>query len=159
MARADRIEGKDKPEIRLANTAERSPLIAERMLIAGSNILYDAAYRRLRSMFPDARFQLPHALGITPVGHDKAGNYDIKVGFGSYQDTVIDARGRTRELYPWVPFQLIGRVVENGRHSGPFEIKARPFMSPAVRETKSLIKAAMEKAAEQAVEEIAKKGA
>lgn len=158
MARADRIEGKDKPALYLAATAERSKEIAERMLEAGAEILWEAADRRLSAMFPDPRFQLPYALGITPVAYNKKGYYDIKVGFGGYQDTAIDARGRERELFPWVPVQLIGRVVENGR-SGPFEIKARPFMSPAVRETRSSVKAAMEKAAEQAMEEIAKKGA
>ena len=154
MARADLIDTSGF-ERQLALAAERTPFVAEKMLLAGSAILADEVSRRLRGMFPDARYRLPGAMGITPVGHDNAGNYNIKVGFGGYQNEITDAKGRTRMLRRPQAFQVIARVVENGR-KGPFRIAARPFMSPAVRATKSAVDDAMQKAAEKALEEIQK---
>lgn len=154
MARADIIASAEF-ETQLKTAAERTPFVAEKMLLAGSAILADEVSRRLRTLFPDARYRLPSAMGVTPVGHDKKGDYNIKVGFGGYQEFVTDARGSTRQLRKPQAFQLIARVIENGR-TAPFAVKARPFMSPAVRATKSSVGEAMKKAAEQAFEEIQK---
>jgi len=154
MARADLIDrGGFGATLKVA--AERAPFIAEKMLLAGAAILADEVSRRLKTMFPDARYRLPSAMGVTPVGHDNAGNYNIKIGFGGYQHEVTDAAGRTRLMRKPAAYQVIARVVENGR-KGPFRIAARPFMSPAVRATKSAVSAAMERAAEQAIEDITK---
>ena len=143
-------------ETKLKVTAEKTPFVAEKMLLAGAAVLADEVSRRLRSMFPDARYRLPSAMGITPVGHDSKGNYNIKIGFGGYQQMVTDAKGRTRQMRRPQPYQVIARVVENGRQSGPLQIKARPFMSPAVRATKSSVSEAMEKAAEKTLNDIQK---
>ena len=156
MARADLINSSATYESKLLAVADRTPFIAEKMLLAGSAILADEVSRRLHAMFPDARYQLPSAMGITPVGHDNAGNYNIKIGFGGYQQYVVRENGGV--YWPRKPaaYQLIARVIENGRKNGPFEIKARPFMSPAVRQTKSAVADAMQKAAEKAIEDIQK---
>lgn len=136
--------------------AEKTPFVAEKMLLAGAAIVADEVSRRLKAMFPDARYRLPSALGITPVAHDKAGNYNIKIGFGGYQQFVTDAEGHSRQLRKPQAFQLIARVIENGAQRGGFRIKARPFMSPAVQATRSSVASAMESAAEKAFEEIQK---
>ena len=107
-------------------------------------LVADEVSRRLKAMFPDARYRLPSALGITPVAHDKAGNYNIKIGFGGYQQFVTDAEGHSRQLRKPQAFQLIARVIENGAQRGGFRIKARPFMSPAVQATRSSVASAME---------------
>lgn len=154
MARAEYTKSGDI-ELTLDRAAAKTPVIAERMLQAGAAIVADEVRRRMAAIFPDARFRLPGALGVTPVG-SRGDSYNIKIGFGGYQDMYTLPDGRTRTLKKPAAFQLIARVMENGRKPGAKmgAITARPFFAPAVSSKKTDVAAAMEAAAEKAMNEI-----
>lgn len=153
MAEAQFIKNGDLAET-FGKVSQRTPMVAERMLLTGSAILADEVRRRLNVLFPDASYRLPSAFGVTPVG-GKDGNYNIKIGFGGYQDTVTYKNGMTYNLKRPVAYQLIARVVENGTKKRVIgAIKARPFFATSVRAKRSEMEQAMQKAAETAFNEI-----
>ena len=84
------------------------------------------------------------SLGVTPVGRDKRGFVNVKVGFDGYGSFPTKA-------YPdGLPNQLLARAVE----SGSSVRKKTPFVRPAVQATRKEAVDEMDKTIRQELEKI-----
>ena len=136
---------------RLEFTAEQGTLL-EDAAKAGAGPVADEIRRRLRflpaddyrRLEPDEKFvgipreqktDLLVSLGVTPVGRDKKGFVNVKVGFDGYGSQPTKA-------YPkGLPNQLLARAVE----SGSSVREKTPFVRPAVNATRKRAVEEMEK--------------
>lgn len=112
------IKGMEEYSLKLSKLGAASDVIAEKAITAGAGIVADKVRNNLHGVLSGkSTGDLERALGITPIGRDKEGNLNMKVGFHGY-----DRKG--------VSNKLKARVIASG---SPFRgIKGRPFVRSAV---------------------------
>ncbi len=112
--------------------------VAKKAVYEGASIVANEIRNNLENVVSDeATGELLNSLGISPIQRDKVGNFNAKVGFSGY-----DFKG--------VPNQLKARVLE----SGSSKQKKRPFVRPAISNTKSRVEKAMYRVVDEAVKKI-----
>lgn len=122
---------------RIADAAEEGR-IAQKAIYEAAGIVTDRIRANLRSVISgDATGDLEKSLGIAPIEKDREGNWNTKIGFDGY-----DRNG--------VPNQLKARVLESGRSNQ----KKRPFVRPAVRQTKAEAIKAMDRVIQEEIEKM-----
>ena len=130
------IKGLDDYSRKLSQLGKASVPIAKKAVYAGANIVADEVRKRLDDNLkdpayvgkqPDIYFKsdeqsgdLIDSLGIAPIGSDKNGDINTKIGFDGY-----DSKG--------VPNALKARAMESGTST----LRKRPFVRPAVNAVKS----------------------
>lgn len=125
------ISGFDELEKKLSNIGSKMPEVAKRAVKAGVNPLADEVRRQLEKNLQGSKYStgdLLDSLGVTPVGTDRNGNYNAKVGFSGY-----DHKG--------VPNALKARAME----SGTSRQQKKPFMRPAISRAKQKVIDEMDK--------------
>lgn len=124
--------------LKLSRLAAGQEEIASKAIYAGAKIVADKIRENLRKVTSDeATGDLENSLGITPLGTDRDGNYNRKVGFDGY-----DRKG--------VPNALKARAKE----SGTSRQKKTPFVRPAVNATKKQAEAVMGRIIEEETKKI-----
>ena len=143
MAKASFIRD-EKFEWTLSTVGKTYPEIVETALRAGAAVIAGQMKRNLESILsPWATGQLAAAFGITPVGQNIAGDWNVHIGFDGYQEPLH------------VPFQLIARTFESGAiRDGKQWRAATPFAKPAVKSKQAEAERAMKEAAEGAITKI-----
>ena len=119
------IQGFDEYADKLSKLGSAAPEIAKRAVKAGVNPLADEVRKQLEKNLQGSKYStgdLLNSLGVTPVGVDKNGVYNAKVGFSGY-----DRKG--------VPNALKARAMESGTSRQP----KKPFMRPAVNRAKKRV--------------------
>ena len=115
--------------LKLSKIADGSDAIAKKAIYAAAGIVADKIKDNLEHVLsPYATGDMSDSFGISPIGTDKNGDWNTKLGFDGY-----DSKG--------VPNQLKARVLESGSSR---EAK-RPFVRPALNATKNQAKMEMEK--------------
>ncbi|MEG2000941.1 MAG: hypothetical protein RR053_06085 [Evtepia sp.] len=127
----------DAYAMKLAKCEARSEEIAKKAIYAGANVIANQIRANLVDNLRDPMYagkqsgilfkyfnsdltgDLLDSFGITPIEEDGQGCYNAKIGFDGY-----DARG--------IPNRLKARVMESGSST----IRKRPFVAPAVKQTK-----------------------
>ena len=137
----------DEYALKLSRLGTKSSKIAKKAIYAAAGIVADQMKKNLKGVLSDkATGELVDSMGITPITTDKDGNYNAKIGFDGYGS-------RKTKSYPkGVPNQLKARAIESGTS---FQ-KKRPFVRPAVRQTKGKAKAEMERVIEEEHKKIMK---
>lgn len=93
---------------------------------------------------PGEKADLLESLGVTPVGRDRKGFVNVKVGFDGYGSFKSDA-------YPQgLPNQMVARAVE----SGSSVRQKTPFVRPAVNASRKRAVAAMDDVVRDRMEKI-----
>ena len=116
------IQGLDEYADKLSKLGSNMDAIAKRAVRAGIDPLADEIRKGLEKNLRNSEYatgDLLDSLGVTPVGVDKNGVYNAKVGFSGY-----DRKG--------VPNALKARAMESGTSRQP----KKPFLRPAVRRAK-----------------------
>jgi len=119
------IQGFDEYIDKLSKLGPKMPEVAKRAVQAGVNPLADEVRKQLEKNLQGSKYStgdLLNSLGVTPVGVDKNGVYNAKVGFSGY-----DRKG--------VPNALKARAMESGTSTQP----KKPFMRPAVNRAKKKV--------------------
>ena len=119
------IKGLDEYMQKLSSLGAKMPEVAKRAVQAGVNPLADEVRKQLEKNLQGSKYStgdLLNSLGVTPVGVDKNGVYNAKVGFSGY-----DRKG--------VPNALKARAMESGTSRQP----KKPFMRPAVNRAKKRV--------------------
>ena len=119
------VSGLDEYIDKLSKLGSKMPEVAKRAVQAGVNPLADEVRKQLEKSLQGSKFStgdLLDSLGVTPVGVDKNGVYNAKVGFSGY-----DRKG--------VPNALKARAMESGTSRQP----KKPFMRPAVNRAKKRV--------------------
>jgi len=93
--------------------------------------------------------ELLSSLGVTPVGTDSDGNYNIKIGFNEPR-LHQPAPAKGKRSYILQTNAMIANVLEYGRHNQP----ARPFLAPARSASRAPCIAAMTAVVEGAVDSV-----
>lgn len=116
------IKGLQEYAAKLARLGAAAETVAEKAINPAADIVADQVRSNLQGVLgPYRTGDLEASMGITPIGKDRNGNPNKKVGFHGY-----DRKG--------VPNQLKARVLESGsRYRG---ITGRPFVRTAVQATK-----------------------
>lgn len=134
MARATPISPKALID-ELNISARELDQYAEEALHAAADVVEPAMRANLTAALKDGRGdtgQLLSALGVTPVGVDRAGNHDLKVGFAeNRRDGGVNAK--------------IANILEYGTS----RIRPRRFQSTTRRQTKTAAESAMKQVFEQ----------
>lgn len=144
--------------LRISKLAKNADKCAERALKAAAAVVTDKVRANLTALPTDYRVgagkeyyyltqsekfdgvplaqkeDLLNSLGFTPVGLDKDGNYNIKIGFDGY------GRQPTQKYPRGIPNQLVARAVE----SGSSVREKHPFVRPASRSAKDAAIRAMD---------------
>lgn len=154
------FEGYAEALKKLEFTAQGGELL-EKAVKAGAAPVADEIRRRLRNLPEDEyrrlnpgevftgipagqKHDLLDSLGVTPVGRDKRGFVNVKVGFDGYGSFPTKA-------YPnGLPNPLLARAVE----SGSSVRKKTPFVRPAVQATRKEAVDEMDKTIRQELEKI-----
>lgn len=132
----------------LSSSAEWLPAAVEDALRAGAAVLAAEMKRNLWGEIADKRAtQLVESFGITPVGQDRARNWNVHLGFDGYQQP-----GTGRWKASGIPFQMIARVFESGSFKDGYRWR-RPthFAQRAVQAKRQEAENAMKNAAEAAI--------
>lgn len=132
----------DEYALKLSRLGKATDEVAKKAIYKGAGVVTDAVRKNLRRVLSESKYStgdLEESLGITPIDQDKDGNYNAKVGFDGY-----DQKG--------VPNQLKARVIE----SGSSKVQKRPFVRPALKESKKEAVRAMEKAVDEETKRIMK---
>lgn len=119
------VKGLDEYIQKLSSLGPKMPEVAKRAVKAGVNPLADEVRKGLEKNLQGSKYStgdLLDSLGITPVGVDKNGVYNAKVGFSGY-----DRKG--------VPNALKARAMESGTSTQP----KKPFMRPAIKRAKNRV--------------------
>lgn len=119
------VSGLDEYIDKLSKLGSKMPEVAKRAVQAGVNPLADEVRKQLEKNLQGSKYStgdLLNSLGVTPVGVDKNGVYNAKVGFSGY-----DRKG--------VPNALKARAMESGTSRQP----KKPFMRPAVNRAKKRV--------------------
>lgn len=136
----------DEYALKLSRLEIGSGVIANRAIYAAAGIVADAIREELDRLPTVTEFHnvqahrvrgksgltirqkkgLKKALGITPLGMDKKGFHNRKIGFDGYNYVV------TRTYPKGQPNQMIARSVESGSSC----MEKMPFVRPAVNKTK-----------------------
>ena len=119
------VSGLDEYIDKLSKLGSKMPEVAKRAVQAGVNPLADEVRKQLEKNLQGSKYStgdLLDSLGTTPVGVDKNGVYNAKVGFSGY-----DRKG--------VPNALKARAMESGTSRQP----KKPFMRPAVNRAKKRV--------------------
>ena len=137
----------------LSDVSQWLPEAAEEALRAGASVLAAKMKRNLRGEISDKQANhLVGAFGITPVGQDKARNWNVHLGFDGYQQPGTGAWKSTG-----IPFQLIARVFESGSVKDGYQWrKATHFARRAVQAKRHQAEAAMKTAADRVIAEAVK---
>lgn len=130
------IRGMDEYARKLSQLGQASVPIAKKAVYAGASIVADEVKKRLEANLDDPSYvgkkseggiksdastgDLLESFGIAPIGTDKNGNTNTKIGFDGY-----DSKG--------VPNALKARSMESGTST----LRKRPFVRPAVNAVKS----------------------
>lgn len=111
---------------KISKLGDRTDEICEKALKAGAEIAEEKVRSNLKSVIgkdlkTDSRStgELVDALGVTPVGIDKNGNYDVKIGF---KEPRKDGSSNAK----------IANILEYGKVGQP----PKPFLKPAQKATK-----------------------
>ena len=119
------VKGLDEYIDKLSKLGSKMPEVAKRAVKAGVNPLADEVRKQLEKNLQGSKYStgdLLDSLGTTPVGVDKNGVYNAKVGFSGY-----DRKG--------VPNALKARAMESGTSRQP----KKPFVRPAVNRAKKRV--------------------
>lgn len=119
------IKGLDEYIQKLSLLGPKMPEVAKRAVKAGVSPLADEVRKGLEKNLQGSKYStgdLFNSLGVTPVGVDKNGVYNAKVGFSGY-----DRKG--------VPNVLKARAMESGTSRQP----KKPFVRPAVNRAKKKV--------------------
>lgn len=119
------VSGLDEYIDKLSKLGSKMPEVAKRAVQAGVNPLADEVRKQLEKNLQGSKYStgdLLDSLGTTPVGVDKNGVYNAKVGFSGY-----DRKG--------VPNALKARAMESGTSRQP----KKPFVRPAVNRAKKRV--------------------
>lgn len=119
------VKGLDEYIQKLSSLGPKMPEVAKRAVQAGVNPLADEVRKQLEKNLQGSKYStgdLLDSLGTTPVGVDKNGVYNAKVGFSGY-----DRKG--------VPNALKARAMESGTSRQP----KKPFVRPAVNRAKKRV--------------------
>ena len=137
MARVT-VKAGEEYALKLSKYAAQSDEIAKKAIYAGAKFVADKIKDNLEGILsPYASGEMADSFGITPIGLDKEGNWNTKIGFDGY-----DSKG--------VPNQLKARVLE----SGSSQQQKRPFVRPAVNATKKQAQAEMERVIDEETSKI-----
>lgn len=137
-----KFTGMEEYEALLNRSAEAFEEVATAALRAGGAVAATSVSNKLQSVLSEkATGEIVRALGITPVLQSRSFDYNVHVGFDGYQTTNTQR----------VAFQLLGRVLESGTKKGR---EAKPFVKPALRESRTKIMEAMREAAEETLKKI-----
>lgn len=127
-------------EIRLARLGKAQDEIAKKAIYKGAGIIADRMKRNLKARLSEkATGDLVESMGIASIKMDQEGNLNTKIGFDGY-----DRKG--------VPNQLKARALE----SGTSRIEKRPFVRPAVQQTKKQVEQEMNQIIEEETKKIMK---
>ena len=147
------IKGMDEYARKLSRLGQASTAIAKKAVYAGANVLADEVKRRLEANLDDPSYvgkrsegllksdsssgDLLESFGIAPIGTDKNGNTNTKLGFDGY-----DSKG--------VPNALKARAMESGTST----LRKRPFVRPAVKAVKAQAQTKMGEVVEEEISKI-----
>lgn len=140
---------------KITKLGDKTDEICEKALKAGAEIVEKAVASNLDAVVgKDTKYdsrstgELQSALGVTPVGVDKKGNYNIKIGFDEPRKQQSSAKGK--RSYGEVTNAMLANVLEYGRQGQP----AKPFLKPAQRSSQKPAKAKMIEVLESEVEKL-----
>ena len=140
---------------KITRLGEKTDEICEKALQAGAEIVEKAVSSNLEAVIgKDTKYEsrstgeLQDALGISPVGIDRKGNYDIKIGFDEPREEQNAAKGK--RSYGELTNAMIANVLEYGKQGQP----PKPFLKPAQRSSQKPAKAKMIEILESEVENI-----
>lgn len=155
------IKAGEEYELKLSRLATDAEEIAKRAIYEGARIVADKVRSNIASL-PTDKFRflrgtdklngltsfekadLLTGLGITPMATDGGGNWDAKIGFDGYGSMP------TKRYPKGVPIQLIARSVESGSSIR----RKKPFVRPALTQTKAQAEAAMARVIEEEITKI-----
>ena len=136
------VHGFKELEVKLSQLGRASADIGKKAVKAGVGILADQVRKNLEKNLQGSKYStgdLLDSLGVTPVGVDKNGVYNAKVGFSGY-----DRKG--------VPNALKARAMESGTSRQP----KKPFLRPAIQATREKIEKTMEDVIDNEIQKIVK---
>lgn len=129
---------------KLSKLASQSDAVAERVLKAGSDVVFAKVKSNLSSVIGsgvkyDKRStgELEQALGISPVKIDRNGNHNVKIGFSEPR-----SNGDNNAK--------IANIIEYGKSGQP----PKPFLKPAKSSTKSACMKEMEQKLREEIENL-----
>lgn len=130
--------------LRLSNLGEQTDKIIPAVLEAGGKVVLPKVKSNLRAVIGNntkykskSTGELADALGISPAGVDKDGNYNVKIGFSEPRsDGGINAK--------------IANILEYGKSDQP----AKPFLKPAKTATKKACVETMKAKLEQEIDNL-----
>ena len=140
---------------KISRLGDKTDEICEKALQAGAEIVEKAVATNLDAVVgKDTKYEsrstgeLQSALGISPVGIDKKGNYDIKIGFDEPRKEQNAAKGK--RSYGERTNAMIANVLEYGKQGQP----PKPFLKPAQRSSQKPAKAKIIEVLQEEVEKI-----
>lgn len=129
---------------KLSKLASQSDAVAERVLKAGSDVVFAKVKSNLSSVIGsgvkyDKRStgELEQALGVSPVKIDRNGNHNVKIGFSEPRSNG-DSNAK------------IANIIEYGKSGQP----PKPFLKPAKSSTKSACMKEMEQKLREEIENL-----
>lgn len=154
MSRAAFLKDTDF-EWMLSNAEKWVPGVIEEALRAGAYILANEMKKNLRGVIADKQAtELVNSFGITPVGQDRARNWNVHLGFDGYQRP-----GTGEWAATGIPFQMIARVFESGAKKNGYEWReATHFARKTVQSKRQAAEAEMKRVAEAAMQKAAASG-
>ena len=151
----------DEYALKLSQFAGRTPEIAKKALHVAAGIVADEVRKNLTAL-PEDKYRylrddeaftgvpksqkkdLLDSLGITPIGVDKNGDWNVRVGFDGYGSMP------TKKYKKGVPNQMLARAIE----SGSSVRKKTPFVRPAARAKRAAALEAMRKVINEAINDM-----
>jgi len=123
---------------KLARLEKQTDDIIPCVLQAGGEVVLEHVQRNLQSSLSGTSTgELERALGVSPAGIDRRGNWNVKVGFDEPRsDSLSNA--------------MLANILEHGKHNQP----ARPFLKPAKSAARGPAIDAMKRAMEKEVEDL-----
>lgn len=129
---------------KLSKLTSQSDAVAERVLKAGSDVVFAKVKSNLSSVIGsgvkyDKRStgELEQALGVSPVKIDRNGNHNVKIGFSEPRSNG-DSNAK------------IANIIEYGKSGQP----PKPFLKPAKSSTKSACMKEMEQKLREEIENL-----
>lgn len=129
---------------KLSKLASQSDAVAERVLKAGSDVVFAKVKSNLSSVIGsgvkyDKRStgELERSLGVSPVKIDRNGNHNVKIGFSEPR-----SNGESNAK--------IANIIEYGKSGQP----PKPFLKPAKSSTKSACMKEMEQKLREEIENL-----
>lgn len=129
---------------KLSKLASQSDAVAERVLKAGSDVVFAKVKSNLSSVIGNgvkydkrSTGELEQALGVSPVKIDRNGNHNVKIGFSEPRSNG-DSNAK------------IANIIEYGKSGQP----PKPFLKPAKSSTKSACMKEMEQKLREEIENL-----